>query len=218
MNKPGILTYAANFAPRLFQVRRTIWIAVGVGLLMLIGMLIWAALAMIGWLFGMGQNAPEAARRALREIEDVVPGVRGRLTEIMPPMVRGVLEGVDEIIPGARGKVSEIVSALQSPPQSRREVFGSDLGPVPRYSELAHTQWQREGSRTAVEYESEASYAAVLDHYSTGFATHGFSQTVRSAARGSETHEYTKGRDRFMVKIAEKPQGGVSVRLEAMKL
>ncbi|MDO9082371.1 MAG: hypothetical protein Q7U56_03710, partial [Humidesulfovibrio sp.] len=33
MKRSGLLTYAANFAPRLLQVRRTTWIAAGVGLL-----------------------------------------------------------------------------------------------------------------------------------------------------------------------------------------
>lgn len=83
MKKSGVFAAAAQFAPRLFQVRRRTWIAVGVGVLVLFGLLIWAAVALAGWLFGQAQNwmgaAPGAARGALEQIEQVVPGARAKL-------------------------------------------------------------------------------------------------------------------------------------------
>ncbi|MDP1651393.1 MAG: hypothetical protein Q8L56_01590 [Rhodocyclaceae bacterium] len=196
MNKFGLLAYATNFAPWLLQVRRTTWVAVGAGLLVLFGLLIWAAVALIGGLWGQAQNlagiAPEAVRGA----------------------TRGALEQVDVIVPGAREKLGEFVPALKPETQPQRDVSGMELGPVARYPGLTRTHWQRTGGQAAAEYEGKADYAAVLDHYAKGFAAQGFAQSVQSATPQAEAHEYTKGHERFVLKITQKPKGGVSVRIE----
>ena len=65
MHKPGLLPYVAQFAPGLFRVHRSTWITVGVGLLVFLGFLIWAAMALIGWLWGWQglRRMPCVARR-----------------------------------------------------------------------------------------------------------------------------------------------------------
>lgn len=197
MNKLGLSAIASQFAPRLFQVRRRTWIAVGVGLFVLFGLLIWAALALIGWFFGQAQGwvgaAPEAARGAMEQVEQAVPGARAKLGELVPALKP---EG------------------YKSATQPQRDVSGTDLGPVARYPGLARTYWHREGKQVAIEYEGAADYAAVLDHYAKGFAAQGYAQTVQSAQADAETHEYAKGAERLLVKITQKPQDGVSVRVE----
>ncbi len=191
MNKPGLFAFAAQFAPRLFQVRRRTWIAVGVGLLVLFGLLIWAALALVGWFFGQAQGwmgaAPEAARGAMEQVEQAVPGVREKLGEFVPAL---------------------------KPSQPRRDVSGTDAGPVARYPGLARTYWHREGKQVTIEYEGEADYAAVLDHYARGFAAQGYTQSVQSATPAAETHEYAKGRERMILTITQQPRGGVRTRIE----
>lgn len=191
MNKPGLFAFAAQFAPGLFQVRRGTWIAVGVGLLVLFGLLIWAALALTGWFFGHAQSWMGAA----------------------PEAVRGAMEQAEQVVPGAREKLGEFVPALK-PPQPRRDVSGTDLGPVARYPGLARTYWHREDKQVTIEYEGEADYAAVLDHYAKGFATQGYAQSVQSATPSTEKHEYTKGSERIILKIAQLPKGAVSARIE----
>lgn len=191
MIRPGLFALAARFAPRLFQVRRRTWVGVGLGLLLLFGLMIWAGLALIGWLFGQAQswmgNAPET--------------------------VRGAVEQAEQAVPGAREKLGEWVPALKSAPP-RRDVSGADLGPVARYPGLARTYWQRDGKQVTIEYQGQADYAAVLDHYAKGFPAKGYVQNVQSATPAAETHEYTRDSERIVLKIAQQPDGLVSARLE----
>jgi hypothetical protein len=191
MNKLGLFAFVAQFAPRLSHVRRRTWVAVGVGLLVLVGLLIWAAVALIGWFFGQAQGLMGAA----------------------PEAVRGAMEQAEQAVPGAREKLGEFVPAIK-PPQPRRDVSGTDLGPVARYPGLARTYWHREGRQVTIEYEGEADYAAVLDHYAKGFAAQGFAQTVLSAQPDAETHEYIKGAERLVFKVTQTPRDSVSARIE----
>lgn len=193
MIKSGLFAFATQFAPRLFQVRRRTWMVAGVGLLVLFVILIWAGLALMGWLFGQAQvwmgSAPEAAR--------------------------GAIEQIEQALPGAREKLGEFVPALKpAPAPTRRDVSGTDLGPVARYPGLTRTYWQREGNRITIEYQGEADYVAVLNHYANGFAGQGFAQSVQFATPTAETHEYTKGNQRLGLKVAQLPQGVVSARIE----
>jgi hypothetical protein len=198
MKKPGPFAFAAQFAPRLVQIRRSTWIAVGVGLLVLFGLLVWAALALISWFFGQAQSwmgaAPEAARGTLAQVEQAVPGVREKLGEFVPALK-----------PGGHERAAT---------QPLRDVSGTDVGPVARYPGLARTYWHREGKQVTIEYEGEADYVAVLDHYARGFAAQGYVQSVQSATPSAETHEYTKDRERMTLKVTQQPKGGVSARIE----
>lgn len=194
MNKPGLLFYAASFAPWIFQVRRTTWIALGVGLLVLFGFLIWGAVALIGGLWGQARNLAGAAPEA----------VRGT--------ARGVLEQVEVVVPGVREKLGEVVPALKVEPPPR-DVSGTDLGPVARYPGLARSHWHRDGRELTVRYEGQADYAAVLNHYVTGFSAQGYAQSILAATPESEKHEYLKGADRVGFALVKKPQGGVKISI-----
>ncbi|MHB8915768.1 MAG: hypothetical protein ACYC4K_08150 [Thiobacillus sp.] len=203
MIKSGLFAFAAQFAPRLFQVRRRTWIAVGVGLLVLFILLIWAGLALMGWLFGQAQGwmggAPEAARGAIEQVERALPGAREKLGKFVP-----ALKPMPTLNPGP----------TPEPGPTRRDVSGTDLGPVARYPGLPRTYWQRDGNRVTIEYQGEADYVAVLDHYTNGFAAQGYAQSVQSAAPTGETHEYTKGSQRIGLQVAQLPQGVVRARIE----
>ena len=83
-----------------------------------------------------------------------------------------------------------------------------------RFPGLARTQWQRTAEGATVDYEGKADYLKVLDYYAKGFVFAGFAQTVQSSTLEAETHEYTKNRERFTLKIAQKPKGMVGVRIE----
>ena len=224
MHKPGLLTYVAQFAPGLFRVRRSTWITVGVGLLVFLGFLIWAAMALIGWLWGQTQTlagaAPDAVRGTARgvvsRVEEFVPGARAVLDQVAAsvPDARGALGRVTEQLPGASELLDGILPARKPDVPLQRDVSGQDLGPVARFPGLARTQWQRTAEGATVDYEGKADYVKVLDYYAKGFVSAGFEQTVQSSTLEAETHQYTKNRERLTLKIAQKPKGLVGVRIE----
>lgn len=193
MGKLGLFAAAAQFAPRLSQVRRRTWIAVGVGLLVLFGLLIWAGVTLMSWFFGQAQG----------------------LLGIAPQAARGALEQVEQAMPGVREKLGEFVPALK-PSQPQRDVSGTDMSPVARYPGLARTDWHQEGKQVTIEYAGEADYVAVLDHYVKGFTAQGYTQAVQSATLSAEMHEYTKGREQMTLTITQQPKGGVRVRIETI--
>jgi hypothetical protein len=168
--------------------------------MVLAGLLIWAALALMGWFFGQvqgwGAAAPEAARGALAIVE----------------------RQVEQVVPGAREKVAaslgELVPILKPEDRTRREVSGTDFAPVARYPGLTRTYWHREGRQVTVQYEGRADYAAVLGHYVQGFATLGYTQELQSATPEAETHTWSKGNKRYLAKIVSAPKGMVSVDIE----
>ena len=224
MHKAGFLAYVAHFAPGLFRVRRSTWITVGAGLLVLFGVLIWAAMALIGWLWGQTQNlagaAPDAVRGTARgvvsRVEEFVPGARAVLDQVTAsvPDARGALGRVTEQLPGASELLGGILSASKPETSLQRDVSGQDLGPVARFPGLARTQWQRAAEGAVVDYEGKADYVKVLDYYAQGFVSAGFEQAVQSSTLEAETHQYTKNRERLTLKIAQKPKGLVGVRIE----
>ena len=224
MHKPGLLTYVAQFAPGLFRVHRSTWITVGAGLLVFLGFLIWAAMALIGWLWGQTQNlagtTPDAVRGTVRgvvnQVEEFVPGARAVLDQVTAsvPDARGALGRVTEQLPGASELLVGILPASKPEAPLQRDVSGQDLGPVARFPGLARTQWQRTAEGAVVDYEGKADYVKVLDYYAKGFVSAGFEQTVQSSTLEAETHQYTKNRERLILKIAQKPKGLVGVRIE----
>lgn len=190
MNKPALAALAAQFAPRFHQVRRGTWIALGLGLLTLFVLLIWAAVSLFGWLWGQGKS----------------------LTEGAPEAVRSIASQVELAVPGAREALGDLVPALKPEPPPR-DVSGTDVGPVPRYPGLARSHWHREGREITLRYEGAADYAAVLDHYVKGFAAQGFAQNVLSAMPEGEKHEYRKDTDRVVFMLAQLPKGKVKATL-----
>ena len=193
MSKGSLLIMASQFAPRFFQIRRGTWLAIAVGLMALLVMSVWAALALFGWLWGQGKSLAEGA----------------------PEAARAVVAHVEQAVPGARETLGELVPALKPEPPPR-DVSGTDIGPVARYPGLARSHWHRDGREITARYEGRAEYAAVLDHYARGFAAQGYAQSVVSATPEGEEHDYRKGDDRVRFKIAQLPQGKVKATIVAV--
>ncbi len=194
MSKFGLLGFAATFLPGLLQVRRSTWIAAGLSMLVLMGLMAWAAIALIGGLWGQARNLSETAPDVVRDA------------------TRAAVGQVEVIVPGVREKLADIVPALKAEPPAR-DVSGTDVGPVARYPGLARSYWHREGREISVRYEGAADYAAVLDHYVSGFAVQGYRQNVLSASPDTERHEYLKDADRVGFVLAREAKGEVKVTI-----
>ncbi len=196
MNRLGLFALAAQASPKLFHVRRRTWILLGLALVGLLGLLIWAAIALLGWFLAQVQGwsgaAPDVAREALATVE----------------------RQVEQVLPGAREKLSEVVPILRPEDRPWREVSGSDFAPVARYPGLVRVYWHREGRTVTAHYEGRADYALVLDHYVRGFASLGYAHDLRSAAPAAETHAWTKGGKHYLAKIVGQSNGVVSVHIE----
>lgn len=178
---------------RVFAISRRAWIFIGISMLVLTALAIWLAISLAGWLFGMAREGVAAA----------------------PEAARAVTAQVEQVVPGAREKLGALVPAFKPEPPPR-DVSGTDAGPVPRYPSLARSYWHREGREITVRYEGAADFAAVLDHYTKGFAAQGYRQELLSATPDEERHEYVKGDDRVRFKIAQLPQGKVEATVIAV--
>ena len=199
MNKPGVIAFASQFAPRLAQVRRGTWIAVGLGVVGLLGLALWVAVALVGWLFGQGTGWLGAAR------------------EMAAGPAQAALEQVDQAMPGVRHEMQARLGHLppaQTEERPLRDVSGSDLAPVPRYPGLARAYWHRDGRQVTVEYEGPAEYESVLAHYRNGFIARGYDETLGTATPDGETHSYAKGGQHFLVTVSRDSRHGTGVHIE----
>lgn len=193
MKPLGILAMAMQFAPRFLEVRRGTWIAIGLGLLTLFILLIWASVALLGWVWGQGKALGTGA----------------------PDAVRVVVEQVEQAVPGARAVLGDWLPALKPEP-APRDVSGTDVGPVARYPGLMRSHWQHEGREITVRYEGRADYVAVLEHYTRAFAAQGYAHKVVSATPAGEEHDYRKGDERIRFMIAQLPEGKVKATIVAV--
>ena len=224
MSKPAFFGRVANRAPRLTSTRRSSWIAVGLGVLALLGLLLWIAVLLIGELLGLSQSVAASAsqslrggaRNALEQLEKAVPASDALQNYVKQGVsdARGALVEIASSMPEAREAMAVLLPDLTPEAQPQRDVSGEDPGPVARYPGLARSLWQRGDGLAKVSYEGRADYVKVLDHYASGFVALGFRQVALSSAPDTETHEFTKDKERYLVHIAKLPKGRVSVRLE----
>jgi hypothetical protein len=194
MSKLGLLGFVATLVPGLLQVHRSTWIAAGLSMLVLMGLMTWAAIAVIDGLWGQARNLSATAPDVVRDA------------------TRAAVGQVEVIVPGVREKPVEIVPALKAE-QPRGDVPGTDVGPVARYAGLARVYWHREGREIAVRYEGTADYAAVLDHYVSGFSAQGYGQNLLSATPDAERHEYIKDADRVGFVLTRDAKGVVKATI-----
>jgi len=163
-------------ASRFFAISRRTWLLVSVALMILAALALWMAISLAGWLFGMAREGVSA-----------VPEVAG-----------SAVQHIEKVVPGAMQAIEDLRVIGQASPTAR-DVSGTDPIPVARFPGLARTHWQREGQEIRVRYEGKADLAAVLDHYTKGFAEHGYRQELQAATPSEERHDYLKGSERVGV-------------------
>ena len=190
MSRLTFLSYAATLVPGILQVRRSTWIAIGVGFMCLLGLMAWAVVALIGGLWGQAKSMAGAA----------------------PETARVVIEQAERVIPGAN-QAFDALRAATKPAPPPQDVSGTDPAAVTRYPGLVRTHWQREGQEITVRYEGKVDYAALRDAYVTGFTKQAYLQNLLFSSQHEERHEFIKGNDRIQFAIARDSKDNVKVSI-----
>ena len=191
MGHLGKFLLLEQVARRVRQVRVRTWLLLAALALGLVGLLIWAAVAVLSWIWTQAPAVTDAGRRvageAITRIEQVAPGLK---------------EEIDRRLPGA-GK---------APPG--RDVSGADVGPVPRFAGLVRTYFAREGGSVEARYAGRASFEAVLAHYVKGLTASGYAQEVQSATPETEQHRFRRERESIDLTLTRRPGGLLELRLK----
>ncbi len=187
MQKQNFHGMAERLASGVSRVRRRTWIAAGLGLVAIFGLLIWAAVSIFSWLWGQGQSLSQGA----------------------PSAVRAIVTQVEQAVPGARealGGLGDLLPALKPAPPPR-DVSGTDIGPVPRYLGLVRSHFSREGSSAEVSFVGQAAFDGVLAHYVKGFAAAGYAQEVLTATHSEERHRFVLDRNTYEMRLVRQSNG-----------
>lgn len=199
LNKLGFLTQAGS---SLGRVRARTWLILASVGVVIVGLLVWAGVAILSWLWAQAPVATETGKRlageAATRIEQVAPGLK---------------EQASQWLPGAKDQLGRWLPGLGEEPPAR-DVSGADVGPVPRFPGLIRSHFVREGQAVEVRYAGHAAFDAVLAHYVQGFAAAGYAQEVMSATPEGEQHRFRRGQESIDLSLARRPGGLLEVRLK----
>ena len=191
MNRVNKVGFPAQTAWSLGNIRMRTWLIVGAVGLLILGLLAWAGIAILFWLWGQAPGVSEAGKRlagqAVTQIEQVAPGLK---------------EQVGQWLPGL-GQASPV-----------SDVSGTDIGPVPRYPGLVRSHFAREGQALEVRYAGRAAFDTVLTHYVKGFAAANYAQEVLSATSEGEQHRFRRGQESIDLSLLRRPGGLLELRLK----
>lgn len=197
LNKPGFLTQAAS---SLLRIRARTWLILASVGVLVVGLLAWAAIAVLSWLWAQAPAATDTGKRlageAATRIEQAAPGLREQAEQWVPDLT-------DRLQPWLPGE--ELPA---------RDVSGADVGPVPRYPGLVRSHFAREGQAVEAGYAGRAALDSVLAHYVQGFAAAGYVQEVMSATSGGEQHRFRRGQEAIDLSLTRRPGGLVELRLQ----
>ncbi len=196
--------FLAQAASSLRNIRARTWLILGTVMAVILGLIIWASIAFLSWLWAQAPAATEAGRRlageAATKIEQTAPGLREQTEQ----WLQCVKAQVDRWLPGLG----------EQPLDS--DVSGADVGPVPRYPGLVRSYFAREGQAAEVRYAGRAAFDTVLAHYAQGFAAAGYAQEVISATPEAEQHRFRRGQESIDLALTRRPGELVEVGLKQL--
>ena len=131
------------------------WLMLAAVALALFGLLVWAGIAILSWLWAQGPVVTDAGKRltdgALTQVEQVVPEFKEQAGQWLP----AVTEQVDRWLPGVTEQVDRWLPGLAADlPAS--DVSGTDVSPVPRYPGLVRSYFVRGSQVVEVHYTGPA--------------------------------------------------------------
>lgn len=182
--------FSARAVSALGKVRARTWLILGAVVLGILGLVAWAGIALLSWLWGQFPTATEAGRRlandAATQIEQVVPGLKEQIGQWVPDLA-------------------------ESPATS--DVSGIDAGPVPRFPGLVRSYFARGEKTVEVRYTGRAAFEAVRTHYLQGFSAAGYVQEVKEATPETEHHRFKRNDQSIDLLLLRQAGGRVEIRL-----
>lgn len=161
----------------------------GAALLVLsIGLAVWAAVALLGWLGGQAPSAWEA-------VKGQAPAVTQKIEEVAP----GAVQAVERWLPGKAEA-------------TKTDVAGEDLAGIARYPGQVRVRYAVEDAARSVVFAGPGPFRAVADHYAARFLEKGWKHRLLYADAKEERHEYQAPAARYELHIRE-ADGGVTVTI-----
>jgi hypothetical protein len=198
----GTLYFVTQAASTLRNIGMRTRIAIGVVAVILLGLLLWLAFAILSWLWvqatTLGETGMQLLGDAVTQVEQLKPGL---LAEAERGLA-GAREQVGQWAPG----LAEALPTI--------DVSGSDIGPVARFPGLIRSHYASEGGLVEVRYAGLARLPEVVQHYVGGFVAAGFTHEVLSAAVDGERHRFSRGEEAFHLTVTPGPAGLIELRLQ----
>ena len=171
------------------NIRARTWLILGGAVLVILGLMAWAAIALLSWLWAQGPQLAgtgwQMADEALARVEEVAPGLKGEAEKWLPGtgwhLANEAMTRAEEVVPGVREEAKKwLPGSIGALPE--KDVSGSDPGPVNRFPGLVRSQFLRDETKIEASYVGRADFDAVLTHYVQGFGPHGVTHNGPAAS------------------------------------
>ncbi len=147
---------------------KRIFIVSGIGIVVLLALLVWGAVAGIGFVWN---NAPGWLAGSERLAVEVVRKAQETLPAVTDQVAGAVLPALD--------------------------VGGQDLADIPRFPGMVRVAYSLAGQKRTVAYQARAEFGQVVAFYTSEMAQRRFIGQVTSASPTEEIHLYRRGNEQF---------------------
>ena len=166
-----------------------ILVASGIGIVVLLALLAWGAVAGIGFVWNNAPRWMEGGERlaaeAVRKARETLPAVTDQVAESAP----GLARQIEGLVPGA---------ALPA-----QDVGGQDLADIPRFPGMVRVAYSLAGQKRTVAYQARAEFGQVVAFYAREMAQRRFAGQVTSASLAEEIHLYRRGNEQFAFRFTK---------------
>lgn len=181
---------SARVVSALGKVRARTWLILGAVVLGILGLVAWAGIALLSWLWAQFSVLSETGKRlageTLTQVEQVTPGLKEQIGQWVPDLA-------------------------ENRPTS--DVSGIDAGPVPRFPGLVRSHFARGEKTVEVRYAGRAAFEAVRAHYVQGFAAAGYAHEVVNGSLEAEHHRFKRDQESIDLLLFRQVEERVEIRL-----
>lgn len=186
--------FSARAVSALGKVRARTWLILGAVVLGILGLVAWAGIALLSWLWGQFSLLGETGKRLAGET----------MTQVE--------QQIEQVTPELKEQIGQWVPNLAAEPPAS-DVSGADVGPVPRFPGLVRSHFARAEKTVEVRYTGRAAFEAVRTHYLQGFSAAGYVQEVKEATPETEHHRFKRNEQSIDLLLLRQAGGRVEIRL-----